>query len=476
MNMSTMITALALLAVSAVSGKDPECPASHPNAYSDGRYCCKSNKEKYYGPLGSKCDGSVIQRDSKCCEGDQYTRCRSGNCQSYSGEPLECPASHPNAYSNGRYCCKSNKEKYYGPHGSKCDGSVIQRDSECCEGDQHTTCPNGNCQSYSGEPLECPASHPNAYSNGRYCCKSNKEKYYGPHGSKCDGSVIQRDSECCEGDQHTTCPNGNCQSYSGEPLECPASHPYAYSDGQYCCKSNKEKYYGPQGSKCDGSVIQRDSKCCEGDQYRTCPNGNCENYQEVCGCDNINGDDYEATDIEYDMDNKIVTAVRPDFIVNKELTNRGSRDLVVPLSQQVEVWKMMEFSHTSGATVKVGTSFNVGVPGLGGVGVSAEVSGSYSFSSGEQTTTKKIITVKFSCTAPPKKRAVCNAMMRKDKVSIPYVMTWTHKRLNGCTCTEEGLFEELVSNNVEMDVQEYDLNTKKMIRTKREEILDLQTI
>ena len=94
---------------------------------------------------------------------------------------------------------------------------------------------------------------------------------------------------------------------------------------------------------------------------------------------------------------------------------------------------------------------------------------------GEQTTTKKTIKVEFSCTAPPMKRAVCNGMMRKDKVSIPYVMTWTHKK-SGCTCKEEGVFNELVSNKVEMELNEYDLSTNKMIRTKREKIFDLQTI
>ena len=61
--------------------------------------------------------------------------------------------------------------------------------------------------------------------------------------------------------------------------ECPASHPNVYHNGQHCCKSNKEKVYSTQGTKCDGGVLQRDSLCCHDDQHIPCPSGNCENYK-----------------------------------------------------------------------------------------------------------------------------------------------------------------------------------------------------
>ena len=60
--------------------------------------------------------------------------------------------------------------------------------------------------------------------------------------------------------------------------QCPASHPYVYYNGDYCCQTNKEKVYIPQGSKCDGSVIQKDSLCCEDNQFTACPSANCENF------------------------------------------------------------------------------------------------------------------------------------------------------------------------------------------------------
>ena len=56
----------------------------------------------------------------------------------------------------------------------------------------------------------CPSSHPFAYSGGKYCCESNKEKNYKPHGSKCDGGILHIDSSCCRDDKHS-----KCQSQSG---------------------------------------------------------------------------------------------------------------------------------------------------------------------------------------------------------------------------------------------------------------------
>lgn len=68
-------------------------------------------------------------------------------------------------------------------------------------------------------------------------------------------------------------------SPTGASPSCPASHPYVYHNGQYCCGVNKEKVWGPQGDKCDGSLIQRDSLCC-GQGVKGCPSGkgNCEDY------------------------------------------------------------------------------------------------------------------------------------------------------------------------------------------------------
>ena len=62
--------------------------------------------------------------------------------------------------------------------------------------------------------------------------------------------------------------------------ECPASHPYVYFNGEYCCQTNREKVYRPRRGKCDGGVIERDSLCCEADRYVGCPSKPCQNYNQ----------------------------------------------------------------------------------------------------------------------------------------------------------------------------------------------------
>ena len=59
---------------------------------------------------------------------------------------------------------------------------------------------------------------------------------------------------------------------------CPSHHPYVYYNGQYCCATNREKHYGPQGGRCDGSIISYGSLCCQNDNHYPCPGSNCQNY------------------------------------------------------------------------------------------------------------------------------------------------------------------------------------------------------
>lgn len=187
----------------------------------------------------------------------------------------------------------------------------------------------------------------------------------------------------------------------------------------------------------------------------------CSKY--TCDCNKVNGEDYKATKIKYDLKRSTVTAARPDLVLEKEVINGGSRDLSVPFSQEVKVSETMSFTRTAGASVTVGTSFEAGIPGVGTAGVSTELSASIEFSSGKESTVEKTKTVKFTCTAPPHKRAVCNAMMKKDKINVPYVMTWSHKKLKSCICKEKGVFKEMVANKIYKTLKEYDYPPKTVV-------------
>ena len=135
------------------------------------------------------------------------------------------------------------------------------------------------------EANECPGCYPYAYHNGGHCCKTNKEKTDGRNGDLCDGSELGRDSVCCEGDNQTQCPGGNCVNYQQlqrQPDRCPITHPYAYRNGGYCCATKKEKN-SEGGTQCDGGELEKDSVCCEGDRWIECSCGACDDYKKAEG-------------------------------------------------------------------------------------------------------------------------------------------------------------------------------------------------
>ena len=44
--------------------------------------------------------------------------------------------------------------------------------------------------------------------------------------------------------------------------ECPKTHKYAYSNGQWCCQTSKD---------CNGNDLKMDSQCCQYSAYKECP-------------------------------------------------------------------------------------------------------------------------------------------------------------------------------------------------------------
>ena len=57
---------------------------------------------------------------------------------------------------------------------------------------------------------------------------------------------------------------------------CPLSHPFVYSNGNYCCSSGQEKD-GTLVPSCDGGPIGFHSVCCLGDNFVPCNQPPCQN-------------------------------------------------------------------------------------------------------------------------------------------------------------------------------------------------------
>ena len=49
----------------------------------DGKYCCRTNREKFSDNDGELCDGSEIGIDSTCCEDNDYAKCAYDGCTNF---------------------------------------------------------------------------------------------------------------------------------------------------------------------------------------------------------------------------------------------------------------------------------------------------------------------------------------------------------------------------------------------------------
>merc|ERR1712038_1271670 len=66
---------------------------------------------------------------------------------------------------------------------------------------------------------------------------------------------------------------------------CPSDFPFAYQDGSYCCKYDKEHADGgnaeeKQSGTCDGIEFSKNSTCCHEHDFKKCPaSEKCDDYQ-----------------------------------------------------------------------------------------------------------------------------------------------------------------------------------------------------
>jgi len=109
----------------------------------------------------------------------------------------------------------------------------------------------------------CPTTHPYPYGLGAYCCNRTPKTF----GWQNTNGRRGQDNGTCPG-SYRKCSGSQCTKPHSS---CPASHPYPYGHGTYCCRSfpiNKRyrTYAGRRGWTFDN---------CKANKYLKCPTGNC---------------------------------------------------------------------------------------------------------------------------------------------------------------------------------------------------------
>jgi hypothetical protein len=221
------------------------CPGTHIFPYNYGKHCCK------YNLAGN---GNELKYDTTNCKDEESQRCINGKLndddESICPRRQVCPERYPYAYQNGEKCCKYSNGVY--SIGSLiCDNKIREEDDDASIS---VECAAGYlCQS---RYYYCSYPYPYVFGNGKMCCNKNRD---------CDDGPITLTSTCCQGDTQE-CEYGSCTARE----ECPAKHPYAYSDGEFCCDTlqfnaamniNLSNVHG-QRSACKGDHTHCDQKLC----------------------------------------------------------------------------------------------------------------------------------------------------------------------------------------------------------------------
>ena len=211
-----------------------DCPQSHPNPFLNGQFCCGTDQDS---------SGNPLTFESSTCKNSFQSGCPNTPCRN---ADKKCPLSHPNAYHNGEYCCRYNKDK---------EGNLITLGSIRCKNDAHLICTKAPCVSLS----ECPLGRPNPYQNGQMCCGAKKDSA---------GNPLTYESRTCTAHYHAECPNPPC---GNAVTKCPLSHPYTYLDGEKCCQYNEDM---------QGNQITLESNSCRDDTFSICTYPPCVSLSE----------------------------------------------------------------------------------------------------------------------------------------------------------------------------------------------------
>ena len=119
-----------------------------------------------------------------------------------------------------------------------------------------------------------------------------------------------------------------------------------------------------------------------------------------------------------------------------------------------EVTKEETFTHTVGASLEIGATFDIGVPRVWSGKILTALTPPYKHSFGKTISRTQSSSAIFTCTATAHRYAVCEAFMNFVTVSVPYTMTIKHNDY-GCTCKSQGIYKSVYREGFYMEVTSY---------------------
>ena len=163
---------------------------------------------------------------------------------------------------------------------------------------------------------------------------------------------------------------------------------------------------------------------------------------------------WELEDVVYDLEKGRLIEYTPEKVGEQHIDNTdGSTSQSTSFAVEETVTETSYFSHSAGASITVGTQFSAGIPYVADGEIYMDVTASYEYYWGKETSVEKKMSATYNCVAPAGKEVNCRAMLHKARVAVPYTQIWKHKWKD---CREEvsGSFEEVTAVKLQLEISE----------------------
>jgi len=137
--------------------------------------------------------------------------------------------------------------------------------------------------------------------------------------------------------------------------------------------------------------------------------------------------------VGFDIDQGEILSNIPQVVATQTLANSTSTKQSMSFQVAESLQDTSLFESSIEVSVSIGTSFEAGVPFVGNATISAELTDSSTQTYGKTTSVTKTVTATFPLVAPPQTKVICDAVVTKSKLKVPYSFTFADQSVESGT-------------------------------------------
>jgi len=130
-----------------------------------------------------------------------------------------------------------------------------------------------------------------------------------------------------------------------------------------------------------------------------------------------------VVDVSFKLSDAVLGKSTPTSLVRQVLPNNTSHEQSMTLIVAEKYEETSMFENTVGVSASVGTTFSTGLPFVAEGEVSLELTASFDATWGKSQTFSRETNATFPIIAPPNTNVVCDVVMTKTKLSVPFILT-----------------------------------------------------